>query len=138
MSVAVPPAGRGLAGFSLPDGLDALASPAGDGASALGAGGEVWAEGAGAALAAGAALGGAAEPAGTTALTDSSMWTGGVCTVRCAVGVGGVGATGGGGFERPTSKPPTPMPTIKAATAARFPRLFEGAGGAVSEESSVV
>jgi hypothetical protein len=121
-------------------GLAALASAADGGASfAVGAGCSAWAEAAGAVLAAGpalAALGGAAESAGTTALNGSSMCTGGVCTVRCAAGVGG--ASAGRGFERPTSKPPTPMPRITAATAARFPRLVEGAGGAVSEASSVV
>jgi hypothetical protein len=145
VSVGVPPAGRGLddGGFSPLDGLDALASAADGGASSCAAVGDgcsadtaAAAVGTGVVLAAGAAFGGAAECAGTTALRCSSMCTGGVCTVLCAVGVGGAAA--GRGFERPISKPPIPTVRMRAATAARFPRLLEAAGGAVSEANSVV
>jgi hypothetical protein len=142
--VAVPVAGCGFGagGFSPFAGLAVLASVAGCAGSEAAVPCSVSAETAGAALAAGAALGavaglaGGAESAGATALKCSSMCTGGVSTVLCGLGVGG--ASDARGLERPMSTPPIPTARMTAAIAARFPRLLEGAGGAVSEASSVV
>ncbi len=80
MSVAAR--GFGVDGLSPLATFAALASGA---AACVPSGVDGWADSAealGGALGSGTALGGGAEPSGTTALSGSAMFIGGVCTVR--------------------------------------------------------